>query len=120
MGNPVGFNKKTIKDIDLSGKRVLLRADYNVPVVEGKISDDYRIKQSIPTINYILKQKPKGLVIISHLGRPNGPEKDFSLRPVAKHLGQLMDRRVYFADDCIGEEVKMAVSGHHLGGIFEL
>jgi phosphoglycerate kinase len=120
MGNPVGFNKKTIKDIDLSGKRVLLRADYNVPVVEGKISDDYRIKQSIPTINYILKQKPKGLVIISHLGRPNGPEKDFSLRPVAKHLGQLMDRRVYFADDCIGEEVKMAVSGLDEGGILLL
>ena len=77
------FTKKTIKDIDLSGKTVLLRADYNVPVKDGKITDDYRISQSLETINYILEHNAK-LIICSHLGRPkSSKDTEFSLFPVA-------------------------------------
>lgn len=113
MGN---FNKKTITDIDLSGKRVLLRADYNVPNIES----DYRIKQSIPTIEYILKQKPKNLVIISHRGRPNGANLDLSLRPVAGRLSRLLDKRVYFAPECVDDGVKNTIGLLKDGGILML
>src|SRR5581483_2825505 len=106
----VGFNKKTIKDISLTGKRVLLRADYNVPDIAGKITDDFRIKQSIPTLEYILKQKPNGLIIMSHMGRPKGFDKTLSLQPVARHLSQLLGRKVFFVPDCVGEEVKSIAS----------
>lgn len=112
----MGFNKKTVKDIKLDGQRVLLRADYNVPVINGKISDDYRIKQSVRTIDYILSQKGTSLVIISHLGRPTGPDdKDCSLKPIAEHLGKLLNRKVQFAADCIGPEAKAAADslGEH-------
>jgi 3-phosphoglycerate kinase len=112
----LSFNKKTIKDINLEGKRVLMRADYNVPLDKGAISDDYRIRQSIQTIRYILEQKGTRLIIISHLGRPSGPkDQDSSLRPVAKHLGQLLNQTVQFASDCIGEEAKQAADrlGEH-------
>lgn len=103
----VGFNKKTIQQWDLSGKRVLLRADYNVPVKEGQITDDYRIKQSLPTIKYILEQPGTSLVIISHLGRPEGQANpDYSLFPVAKSLTELAGSPVQFATDCIGESAK--------------
>ncbi len=98
----VGFNKKTIKDLELSGKRVLLRADYNVPLNAGHITDDYRLKASLPTIDYILKQKPAALIIISHLGRPEGRDHKLSLQPVATHLSKLLGRKVRFATDCIG------------------
>src|SRR5665213_3234644 len=105
------FTKQTIKDIDLRGKTVFLRADYNVPVKDGKITDDYRIKQSLPTIQYLLKQQVK-LIICSHLGRPTGP-KDLacSLFPVAKRLQQLLDHPVEFATDCIGEPATKAAAG---------
>ncbi len=116
----VGFNKKTIEDVKFAGKRVLLRADYNVPVAGGRISDDYRIKQSLPTIEYILSKKPAKLIIISHLGRPIGPDKNQSLRPVAQHLGKLLDRRVWFAPDCIGSEAKDAVENLGPGGVMVL
>jgi phosphoglycerate kinase len=114
------FTKQTIRDIDLKGKTVLLRADYNVPLENGKITDDYRIKQSLPTINYILEHNAK-LVICSHLGRPKGP-KDYSnsLFPVAKRLQQLLDRQVGFAPDCIGEPAKKAAKGLKLGQILLL
>lgn len=102
------FNKKTIRETELTGKRVLLRADYNVPVKNGVISDDYRIKQSLPTIDYILKQQGASLVIISHLGRPKSAEdKSYSLAPVAKHLSNLLGSKpVKFANDCVGEQAK--------------
>jgi phosphoglycerate kinase len=101
------FNKKTIKDIDLKGKRVLLRADYNVPVKNGRITDDYRIKQSLPTIQYIWEQYQSSLVIISHLGRPDGkPDKALSLVPVANRLGELLGKKVKFATGCVGDEAK--------------
>jgi 3-phosphoglycerate kinase len=83
-----------------------MRADYNVPVSGGKITDDYRIKQSLPTIKYLLSQDAS-IVIVSHLGRPKGPDdKDASLAPVAKRLSVLLDKKVSFAPDCIGEEAK--------------
>jgi 3-phosphoglycerate kinase len=105
----VGFNKKTVKDFNFDGKRALMRADYNVPVDKGRIADDFRIKQSLDTIRYILGHPGARLVIISHLGRPEGPDdKQFSLKPVAEHLSKLLDRKVHFASDCIGMEAKLA------------
>ena len=107
----MGFNKKTVKDFNFDNKRALMRADYNVPVINGKISDDYRIKQSLDTIKYILGHPGASLVIISHLGRPKGPDdKDCSLRPVAEHLGKLLDRKIQFAADCIGDVAKEAAA----------
>ncbi|HET7060028.1 MAG TPA: phosphoglycerate kinase [Candidatus Saccharimonadales bacterium] len=104
------FTKQTIRDINLKGKTVLLRADYNVPVSGGKITDDYRIKKSLPTIQYLLKHDVK-LIICSHLGRPEGkPDADYSLFPVAKRLHQLLDRPVEFATDCVGEPAQKAAT----------
>lgn len=102
------FTKQTIRDIDVKGKRVLLRADYNVPLENGAITDDYRIKQSLPTVQYLLEQGA-ALIICSHLGRPSGPNDTAnSLRPVAKRLSELVDRHVAFAEDCVGEAAKSA------------
>ncbi|MEK7599715.1 MAG: phosphoglycerate kinase [Patescibacteria group bacterium] len=114
------FSKQTIRDIDLGGKTVLLRADYNVPVKDGKITDDYRIKQSLPTIEYLLDQKVK-LIICSHLGRPTGPKDTAnSLFPVAKRLQQLLDKPVEFATDCVGEVAQKAVEGLDQGQVLLL
>ncbi|HET9722073.1 MAG TPA: phosphoglycerate kinase [Candidatus Saccharimonadales bacterium] len=110
------FNKKTVKDIKLENQRVLMRADYNVPVADGKISDDYRMRQSLQTIEYILGKKGSRLIIISHLGRPKSPEdKEFSLKPVAEHLAKLLRRKVHFAGDCIGPQAQKAAGalGEH-------
>ena len=103
------FTKKTIKDIDLQDKTVLLRADYNVPLENGTITDDYRIKQSLPTITYLLEHNVK-LIICSHLGRPDGkPNPAESLFPVAKRLQELLGKDVEFVPDCIGERVTKVV-----------
>lgn len=105
----MSFNKQTIRDIDLKGKQVLVRADYNVPLrADGEIADDYRIQQSVPTIQYLVKQGCK-VVICSHMGRPSGKrDKHCSLRPVAKHLAKLLGQPVAFADDCIGPVAEKA------------
>ncbi len=117
----MSFNKQTIKDVNLKGKCVLLRADYNVPVKDGKITDDYRIKQSLETVKYILEQGPKSLVIISHLGRPKGPaDKQCSLKPVAERLSKLLDKPVSFAQDCVGEAAKTAAASLKEGGVLVL
>lgn len=101
-----GFNKKTIRDINLAGKIVLLRADYNVPLNDGRVADDYRLQASLPTIKYILSKNPGRLIIISHLGRPDGLlNPAFSLHPVAKRLAKLLDRAVNFISDCTGQTV---------------
>jgi 3-phosphoglycerate kinase len=114
------FTKQTIRDIDLHGKTVLLRADYNVPLDKGKITDDYRIKQSLPTINYLLDQKVK-LIICSHLGRPKGPDDSAnSLFPVAKRLQQLLDHPVEFATDCVGEKASKPAKGMKQGDVLLL
>ncbi|HUA13093.1 MAG TPA: phosphoglycerate kinase [Candidatus Sulfotelmatobacter sp.] len=102
------FSKKTVKDINLENKTVLLRADYNVPIKNGEITDDYRIRQSLLTVDYILSHA-KNLVIISHLGRPKGQvNKEMSLKPIAAKLAKLTGRRVHFLDDCIGEKATQA------------
>ncbi len=112
------FDKKTVRDIRLTGKRVLLRADYNAPLDNGRITDDYRLKASLPTIEYILKQKPAALIIISHLGRPEGKrDKSLSLHPVATRLQSLLGKKVYFAADCIGEDVKQFAARLPAGGV---
>jgi len=113
------FTKQTIRDIDLRGKTVFLRADYNVPVEDGKITDDYRIKQSLPTVQYLLSQNVK-LIICSHLGRPEGHDAALSLAPVAKRLGQLLDRPVEFVPECVGEAVEQAAAGLRTDGILML
>lgn len=103
------FHKKTIKDIDVTDKTVLLRADYSVPLDDGAISDDYRLRASIPTLEYLLDRNCK-VVIISHLGRPHGePDRNLSLAPVAKRLGELIKRPVAFAEDCTGKKAAKAV-----------
>jgi phosphoglycerate kinase len=96
------FNKKTITDIDVKGKRVLVRVDYNVPIKDGKVDDDTRIRAAMPTLTYLLDHGA-ALILCSHLGRPKGgPEAKYSLRPVADHLSQLMGKPVFFAEDCVG------------------
>ncbi len=116
----MSFAKKTVRDISLSGKTVLLRADYNVPVKDGKITDDYRIKKSLPTIEYLLKQNCK-IIICSHLGRPDGRRNlEYSLAPVATQLGKLLKHKVYFVADTIGEPVEKAVHALKKGDILLL
>lgn len=114
----MAFWKKTIREHNIHGKRVLVRADYNVPIDDdGNITDDYRIRQSIPTLQYALEQACS-IVIISHLGRPKGADDDsVSLRPVAQRLAELFNREVKFVDDCIGEEARNAVQAIQPGGI---
>lgn len=116
----MSFHKKTIRDIDLKGKTVLLRADYNVPLEDGKITDDYRIQQSLPTIQYLLDQKAK-VIICSHLGRPDGKaNSSFSLFPVAKRLHKLLDKEVEFAPDCVGERAQKAAASLKSGQVLLL
>jgi 3-phosphoglycerate kinase len=115
VGNSVGFFKLTIRDVPLDNQVVLVRADYNVPLnKDGKISDDLRIKASLPTLQYLLDHGCK-IVIISHLGRPEGRDPKYSLKQVAERLSKLMDHHVEFVDDTIGDSVKQAVkkSGAH-------
>ena len=102
------FEKKTVKDIDVKNKKVLMRVDFNVPVKEGVVGDDTRIKAAIPTIQYLLKQGA-AVILTSHLGRPkNKVMPEFSLKPVAEHLAQLLEKPVAFADDCLGESAHNA------------
>ncbi len=107
----MSFNKQSIKDIDLKGKTVLVRVDYNVPLdSDGHITDDYRIKKSLPTIEYLRSQNCR-VVLCSHLGRPDGERvSKYSLKPCAKRLGELLDTSVQFAEDCVGGEVLQQVN----------
>ena len=100
------MNKKTIYDVELSGKTVYVRVDYNVPMdKEGHITDDRRIRATLPTIEYLLGAGVSGIVIASHMGRPKGEVKpELSLAPAAKRLSELLERPVQFARDCVGKE----------------
>lgn len=105
----MGFFKLTIRDVPLDHQTVLVRTDYNVPLdCDGNISDDLRIRASLPTLNYLLERGCK-IVIISHLGRPDGKEAKYSLEPIAQRLAQLLKRDVRFVDDTIGDRVFQAV-----------
>ncbi|MDD2240073.1 MAG: phosphoglycerate kinase [Kiritimatiellae bacterium] len=103
------MNKKTLKDVELNGKRVVMRVDFNVPIKSGVIGDDTRVTAALPSIRYILEQGAS-LVLMSHLGRPKGTgfEADFSLKPVAEHLATLLGQPVGFAPDCQAAEAEVA------------
>lgn len=114
------FNKKTISDIDVNGKRVLVRVDYNVPIKEGKVDDDTRIRAAMPTLNYLLEHGA-AVILCSHLGRPKGgPDPKYSLRPVADHLSQLLGKPVAFAEDCIGPVAEEAAKKLKQGDVLLL
>jgi phosphoglycerate kinase len=102
--------KRTIKDVDVTGRRVLIRVDFNVPIKNGAITDDTRIRASLPTIRYAIEHGAATVVLCSHLGRPKGkPNPEYSLKPVATALSKLLNRPVVFADDCVGEPARRAI-----------
>jgi len=114
------MNKKTIRDIDCAGKRVLMRVDFNVPLNGTEVSDDTRIRSALPSIDYLLEQGAS-LVLMSHLGRPKGTVKpEFSLKPAADHLAKLLGRDVVFAPDCVGETVRQMAKDLKAGDIMVL
>ena len=112
------FYKLTMKDVPITGKTVLVRADYNVPLTkDGKVADDYRIAMSVPTIKKLIENKCK-VVIISHLGRPDGMvNPEFSLQPVADLLSEALGMTVTFIDDCIGQKVFMHMKNAAVGSV---
>src|ERR1700678_4358564 len=102
--------KKTVADIDVKGKKVLMRVDFNVPLDGSRITDDRRIAQALPTIMSVLDRGGE-LILMSHLGRPKGgPEAKYSLKPAADRLGELLKKVVHFTTDCIGPEVERKAS----------
>lgn len=104
------FTKMTLRDVPIGGETVLVRADYNVPLdASGAIADDFRIRSSIPTLQYLLKHRCK-VVVISHLGRPDGKKNSkYTLEPAAQRLAELLGSEVRFVSDCIGDRARMAV-----------
>jgi 3-phosphoglycerate kinase len=100
---------RLLSSLDVEGKRVLMRADFNVPIKDGKIQDDFRIRAYIPTIRYLEHRHAK-IILISHLGEPEGVDLQFSLKPIAERLSQLLDKNVAFASDIIGASAKEHVA----------
>ncbi len=114
------MNKSTLEDLDLQGKRVLVRVDFNVPVRDGRVADDTRIVRALPTLRYAL-EKGASLVLMSHLGRPKGaPDPQFSLRPVARRLSELLEAPVGFVSDCVGPEARDAADSLSPGQVLLL
>ena len=110
--------KRTIRDLNLKGRRVFIRVDFNVPLKGGVIGDDTRIRESLPTIKYALEAGAGCVILASHLGRPKGkPNPEMSLRPVAARTGELLGRAVAFADDCVGPAAEGAVRNVPTGGV---
>ena len=113
------FNKKIVTDVDVKGKKVLVRVDFNVPLKDGAVVDDTRIQAALPTISYLLEQNAAP-ILCSHLGRPKGVDPVFSLKPVAAHLNTLIDAPVKFAEDCIGPNAEAAAAALQRGEILVL
>ena len=112
--------KLSIKDLDLQGKRVFIRVDFNVPIKNGHVEDDTRIRAALPTIQYAIENRAR-VILASHLGRPKGePVEKYSLRPVAAHLSTLLGKPVAFADDCIGDDVRARVGALQDGDVLLL
>jgi phosphoglycerate kinase len=116
----MSFNKKTIKDFEYRGKKVLVRVDFNVPIQEGKVGDDTRIRAALPTLTYLLDQGA-ALILCSHLGRPKGaPDPAYTLQPVAAYLDELLPQPVSFAADCIGPVAEAAAAALQPGEVLLL
>lgn len=114
-------NKLSVKDLDVAGKRVFIRVDFNVPLDGKTITNNQRIVAALPTIKYVEEHKPKYIVLASHLGRPNGERNDkYSLAPVATELEKWLGQKVTFLNDCVGPEVTKAVENAKDGEIFLL
>jgi phosphoglycerate kinase len=114
------MNKVTINDLDLHGKRVFIRADFNVPLKDGVVTDDTRIRETLPTLRLAI-QKGGRLVLASHLGRPKGgPDPKYSLAPVAKKLSELLERPVVFSEDCVGVDAEAKSKALTDGGVLLL
>lgn len=113
------MKKMTIKDVDLKGKTVIMRVDFNVPIENGKVTDDTRIVAALPTIKYAVEHNAK-VILLSHLGRPKGVDPKYSMKPVAEHLKQISGLNVIFVPHVFGEEVKKAVKEAKLGDVIVL
>lgn len=114
------FNKKSVRDIDVKGKKVLVRVDFNVPIKDGVVQDDTRVRAALPTIEYLLEQGA-AVILFSHLGRPKGgPDPKYSMKPVAEYLGKLTGKPVAFAEDCVGESAEKAAANLKPGEILVL
>jgi phosphoglycerate kinase len=117
----MAFTKKTVRDIDVRGKKVLMRVDFNVPLKDGVVTDDTRVRAAIPTIQY-LKEQGAGVILMSHLGRPkgDGPEPELSLKPAADKLAELTGYEVTFVDDTYGDKAAAACAAVKPGDIIVL
>jgi phosphoglycerate kinase len=114
------MKKKTVRDIDVKGKRVLVRVDFNVPLKGDKVTDDTRIRAALPTIQYLL-EKGASLILMSHLGRPKeGPDPKYSMKPTATRLAELLGKPVAFAEDCVGPKAEAAASALKPGDVLVL
>jgi phosphoglycerate kinase len=114
------FRKKTVRDLEPAGRRVLMRVDFNVPLKNGEVGDDTRITATLPTLRYLLEKRAR-VILMSHLGRPDGkPEPKYSLRPVAARLERLLRQPIAFADDCVGADAERLAGALADGGVLLL
>ena len=115
------LNKLSIDKVDLKGKRVLIRVDFNVPQKDGKITNNQRIAAAIPTIKYALDHGAKAVILMSHLGRPDGRKNDkYTLKPIAEEVEKLLSKKVIFASDCVGDEVEKLTANPEEGSVILL